>query len=145
VRKVLILGVFVLVGCITPRFYEPSELAEYTNCEPSKIAYWITGRMNYLEQGPYWDDASVCMRHQSGDCKCAAAIAMETLNHCPNIASWMVILDHKEKKVAHAVAFFTKGDRIGYIDWGRAVIGPSGVSVSDLIADMPGGVWEERE
>ena len=137
---------FLLSGCINPRFYNPEELAEYTNCDPHKIAYWITGRMNYLEQGPFWDDAEICMRHETGDCKCAAKIAEETLLHCPKTVAWTEVITHKTKGVKHAIAFFMKEDgRIGYIDWGRAVIAPKYMTVDKLIQDLPGGPWQGKE
>lgn len=120
----------------------PKDLAAYTRCQPDRISHWIGQRITY-KKTPDWEPAEACMARGTGDCKCMAVIAEETLNYCAGIDSRIAILRHKDEPgPLHAVTLYTdERGRRGFInDISRMMFDP-GTAWDEVLAYIGGGPW----
>lgn len=109
-RTILLL---CLCGCASmPK--TPQAIAEKSKCQPWEIAYYTHYSMDYVLT-PVWEEAQTCLDRQTGDCKCFAVIAKESLDRCAGYESRILVLGNGKRR--HAVTVFTdhKGQR-GYIN-----------------------------
>lgn len=116
----------------------PQEIAVRTKCDPSGIAYWIGQSIDYKETAG-WESAQACLDRGTGDCKCKATIAEETLLFCIGYDYELASLYDGENR--HAVVLFQdyKG-RYGFIDGSRGKV-TAAKDYDDLIDFLPGGPW----
>ncbi|HNW44688.1 MAG TPA: hypothetical protein PKI19_09305 [Elusimicrobiales bacterium] len=117
----------------------PQELAVYTNCQPDRISHWIGQRIAY-KKTEGWEPASVCMARGSGDCKCMAVVAEETLNACVGNDAQIAVL--KNINATHAVALYTdfKGRR-GFINEIDRQDFEPGTDWLKIVKAVRGGPW----
>ena len=118
----------------------PPDLAVYTKCQPDNISHWIGQRIDY-KATVGWEDAATCMVRGTGDCKCMALVARETLNSCEGVDAQIIILRNKYNKL-HAVALYidNKGNR-GFIDSIYRKQFDPGTKWDEVIKGIAGGPW----
>ena len=139
-KTILLLCLF-MTGCASvPR--TPQAIAEKSKCEPWQIAYYVNYSMDYVLQ-PKWEEAQTCLDRQTGDCKCFAVIARDSLNRCAGYEARIITLADGKRR--HAVAVFTdhKGKR-GYIDSHLYGIYPQETTWEAIAKDMRGN-WRINE
>ncbi len=122
----------------------PAELASYTKCQPDRISHWIGQRIVY-RRTERWESAETCMARGSGDCKCMAVVARDTINSCAGMEAWITILRNGAGGL-HAVVFLR--DHTGskwFIDSISRKEFPSGTDWNEVAGDIRGGPWAVEE
>jgi len=142
---IAVLGVaWFAVSQQPPPLPTPQAVAEWSKCDPAKVAF-VIGTIPYRLQGPTWWPADTCLTMGYGDCKCYATIAKATLDRCAGYESHIKILKHPYKAPNHAVTLFTdhKGRR-GYINGHDHKTFDGDTNWQDIVATVPGGPWERE-
>ena len=139
----ILLPIFLGIAMVSkvPPIYSPEAMAEWSNCEPSKIAYGVAQSIDYQKQGDTWDSSYMCLMRKTGDCKCMSVTARDTLQACGLYAKSVTVRRGTGKGLArHTMAVFALPDgRRGYIDAPNWKVMEAGTDWAEVVASTK---WE---
>lgn len=140
---VLLIAFLIMAIPAPPEFKTPKDIAIWAKCSPHKIGYGISQSMNYARYTK-WQSSETCLQNKSGDCKCIAVLAKDTLETCDGFSAFIkVIRETGGERRYHAVTLYTnhKGQR-GFINGLEIKTFPPGTDWNEIISAISGGPWE---